>query len=47
MVKEYSYLSDYYMSSLIHHINGHAKYGWKLVNVFHDGREYVAVFVRG
>lgn len=47
MTKEYSYLSHYYMSCLIREINKHVKYGWQLVNVFHDGREYVAVFVRG
>nr|DAX92220.1 MAG TPA: protein of unknown function (DUF4177) [Caudoviricetes sp.] len=47
MHKEYSYLSDYYMSSLIREINKHAKYGWRLINVFHDGREYTAVFERG
>lgn len=46
MVKEYSYLSHYYMSCLINEINKHAKYGWQLANVFHDGREYIAVFER-
>lgn len=46
MVKEYSYLSHYYISCLINEINKHAKYGWRLVSVFHDGREYIAVFER-
>lgn len=46
MGKEYSYLSNSYMSSLINEINKHAKYGWRLINVFHDGRDYVAVLER-
>lgn len=37
MGKEYSYLSNSYMSSLINEINKHAKYGWRLINVFHGG----------
>lgn len=44
MGKEYSYLSNSYMSSLINEINKHAKYGWRLINVFHDGCEFIAVF---
>ena len=32
MVKEYSYLSNSYMSSLINEINKHAKYGWRLIS---------------
>ena len=47
IVKEYSYLSNSYMSSLINEINKHAKYGWRLINVFHDGCEFIAVFERG
>lgn len=43
MGKEYSYLSSSYMSSLINKINKHAKYGWRLINVFHDGYEFIAV----
>lgn len=44
MGKEYSYLSNSHMSSLINEINKHAKYGWRLINVFHDGCEFIAVF---
>lgn len=47
MGKGYSYLSHYYMSCLINEINKHVKDGWKLINVFHDSREYIAVFERG
>lgn len=43
MGKEYSYLSNSYMFSLINEINKHAKYGWRLINVFHDGCEFIAV----
>ena len=46
MVKEYCYISHYYMSCLIREINKLAEEGWLLVNVFHEGREYVAVFER-
>lgn len=47
MGKEYSYLSNSYMFSLINEINKHAKYGWRLINFFHDGCEFIAVFERG
>lgn len=46
MTKEYYYLSDYYMSRLIREMDKFAKEGWQLVNVFHDGRDYVAVLER-
>lgn len=46
MGKEYTYLADYYLSCVIREMTDLSKEGWKLINIFHDGRDYVAVLER-
>lgn len=46
MAPEYSFFSDGSMSRLIKNINNLTCKGWRLVNIFHDNYEYIAVLKR-
>lgn len=46
MTKEYKWFMHGLISDLTDVVNEYAYYGWRLVNVIHDSRNYVAVLER-